>query len=215
MFCSQCGKEASGNFCAHCGAALQTGTPAHQATKPWQEEKTIPELLANSEVRTLVRHFAAKAKKHLDAGDYFSTIDKIFKPGGISFKAIADVAVPIFGKLGIHTDHALTKVLALSLHEAILRGMCVLAQKGWPIAKIDLAENGIVINATIPSDLFTWTTDLWIHIEGEQQQARISLSTSIKGQLYDWGKSKRAMNRILDEMGTINLNEKFDGTYLP
>lgn len=207
MFCSQCGKEVSGNFCAHCGASLQMETPSRQAAKHWQEEATIPGLLANPEVRALVRHFAAKAQKHLDADDYFSAIDKIFKPGGVSFKALADVAVPIFGKLGIHTDHALTKVLAFSLNEAILRGMCVLAVKGWPVTKIDLAEKGIIIHATIPSDLFTWTTDLLIHIEAEQQQAKLSLRTSIKGQWFDWGKSKRTMNRILDEIGTINLNE--------
>ncbi|MEO6832720.1 MAG: zinc ribbon domain-containing protein [Chitinophagaceae bacterium] len=209
MYCAICGKPVSGNFCANCGTPVAGSSESKPPTSTlhWEEETTIPALLANPEVATLIKYYAGQAEKKLDADDYLSIFDTIMKPGGISLKKLADISVPIFEKMGVNTAHSTVHTLPFGLHESIIRCVCAIAKEGLPVSKIDLAENGLVLVATIPSDLWSWAGEMAVTIEALGTQTQVNIHTVIKGQLYDWGKSNRRMERLIADMEGIQLTD--------
>lgn len=204
MYCANCGKPITGNFCANCGAPANAAKP-QLSTLHWQEERTIPELLANPEVATLIKHYAAKATLHFDANDILKIADSIMKPGGVSMKLIADISVPIFEKMGINTGKASIQTLPFGLHETIVRCMCCIAKEGLPVTKIELAKNGLIVMVTMPSDLWSWAGEMVVSMEALGEETQMNINTKIKGQLFDWGKSKRRIELLLSDIQSIPL----------
>lgn len=207
MYCANCGQPVSGNFCANCGTPVagNVGEKPPASALHWTEEPSIPALMANPEVATLIKHYAGQAETKLNADDFLGIFDKIMKPGGVSMKKIAEISVPIFEKMGVNTAHSTVQTLPFGLHESIVRCVCAIAKDGFPVTKIDLAENGLIIVATMPSDFFSWDGEMLVSMEGLGAETQITIHTKIKGQLYDWGKSKRRMERLIEDLRGINL----------
>jgi hypothetical protein len=197
MYCSNCGAEASGNFCAKCGAPLKGEAPP-PPPQDWSDEVRYEVLMRIPEVRDRIARAAATRPKRVSAEQFLDIADKLIALGvkTIPLKSIADVAVPIFVQIGIKTAKTRSETIAVAPGKAIVAALCAFAGEGQDLKQVQQLENGCLFEAAIPSDLFSWEGSLFVTLRRASPGTRVDAATSIGGQLYDWGKSARCLERL-------------------
>jgi hypothetical protein len=221
MYCSNCGTKASGNFCFACGARLISAEdapspasgqpdPSDQAEKPadervlrhdWQHEIRYDVLLHVSEVRDLIARHAAQSRKTMTGEQFLSLCDKAFQPlAGVSLSTVVSIAAPIYSRLGIRTGKAHSEVIAKPAGKALVAALCSLARHGRQLKQVHQAQDGCVVEATLPSDLWSLEGELVISVRRHGPGTFIEATTKIPGQLYDWGKSKQCLQQLFEDV---------------
>lgn len=208
MYCSNCGAKVEGNFCSQCGAKISIGSNMHlvdQVTETIKENK-YEVLIKRPAIRNLIAKYAQQSPHHLSAEDFLHLIDLAYKPiPGLSLSKLTEVVLPVFNKLGIKTGKSLVSVIASPTSDVIIKVLCSLAKNGYALKTIEPASNGLILHAEISSDFFTWGGDILIVIEEQVSNTKLSIDATIKGQLYDWGKSKGVINKIMGDMNSIRI----------
>jgi hypothetical protein len=204
MFCSRCGSEASGNFCSKCGASLAippasattaSGTSAGAPeTDDWENEVRYDVLMQRPEVREMLLRQAAAAPKHASAEDFLASADKWLKPQ-VPLELISEVVVPLYSRLGVRAGKERREHLGLPSGRVIVNAMAAFARSGFHPKTVQQAQDGCTIEAAIPSDFRSFEGTLVVTVRREPQGSEVEAATVIKGQLFDWGKSRA----ILDE----------------
>lgn len=208
MHCPNCGALTSGNFCSDCGARLAPEEiPDHPVIQlHWSSEKNYRQLINYPEVRALIARYADTSSQNLTADQIFRLVDLVVKPVfGISLKKVSDIYVPIYKKVGIKTGKSSAENFAMPAQEVIVKVLCSLAKNGYPLENMEQAVNGLVLLAKIPSDMKTWGGNAVITIEEAAAGSRVVIGVRFKGQLIDWGKSRSVINKILDDIRSIEL----------
>jgi hypothetical protein len=217
MYCSNCGSKATGNFCASCGSALQasaagqsTASAPHipQAAAPgdWSEELRVDALLRVPEVRELVSKHAAQAAKRMTGEQFLDVCGKALEPfglamgGGVSMGKVAEVAQPIYARMGIGTGKTRAQVFARPAGGVLVALLCSLARNGRTLRQASQAEDGCVIEAAIPSDMWSFEGDLLVTVQRRAEGTFVEAATKIKGQLFDWGKSKQLLDELFTDL---------------
>lgn len=178
---------------------------ANQVVDTNQENK-YEVLINKAEVRNLIAKYAQQSPHHLSAEDFLHLVDLAYKPiPGLSLSKLTEVMLPVFNKLGIKTGKSLISVIASPTSDIIIKVLCSLAKNGYALKAVEPASNGLILHAEISSDFFTWGGDILIVIEEQVSNTKISIDATIKGQLYDWGKSKGVINKILSDVNTIRI----------
>jgi hypothetical protein len=207
MFCSNCGAKAAGNFCAACGARLaptQAVVPAAEAvpqTTDWHQEIRYNVLLHFPEVRDLIAHHAGLVRKGMTGEQFMELCDKLFKPithGSLS--TVVSIATPLTSRMGIRTGKQRTEVLPIPTGKAIVAALCSLARHGWEMQKVHQGEDGCVLEATLPSDLWSLAGGLVLSIHQSGTGSRVEAEAKIPGQLYDWGKCQKCLNELFADL---------------
>ena len=203
MYCSKCGVEAIGNFCSKCGAPLQdisasSPTVAHD----WSREVQYEKLIRIPEVRDLISRHATIAKKHLSGEEFLAFFDKVI-PLGISLEKLGAVVQPISAQLGIKTGKEHSETLSSPPGTVIVSALCSLARHGQVLQQVRQFEDGCLIEATLPSDMWSWEGTLYVSVRKADSGTRVDAAISVKGQLFDWGKSKRCLNALFTDLKTI------------
>jgi hypothetical protein len=195
MFCSNCGAEATGNFCARCGYSLK-GRTATSVTRPgdWSSEVRYETLILIPEVRDLIAHAAFGYQKRMSGEDFLEAVDKIIPI--VSLKAVAELAVPIFQYIGIKTGKARSQSIQCPPGKVNVAVLCALAHHGQEIRQVQQFEDGCMLEAKIPSDFWSWEGSLFVTIHATNGATRVDAATTIKDQLYDWRKSNRCLERL-------------------
>ena len=211
MYCSNCGWKATGNFCASCGSALQAtaagqsavpAPPAPQAAAPtdWSEELRVDALLCVPEVRELVSRHAAQASKRMTGEQFLDVCGKVLAPFGVSMGKIAEVAHPIYARMGIGTGKTRTQVFDRPAGGVLVALLCSLARNGRTLKQASQAEDGCVLEATIPSDMWSLEGALLVTVQRRAEGTFVEAATKIKGQLFDWGKSKQLLDELFTDL---------------
>jgi hypothetical protein len=195
MFCSSCGAEASGNFCAKCGSSLKAQTLA-PATLPaeWSGEVRYDALIRIPEVRDLIARAAATRQRRMSAEQFLAAAEKLL-PGSAPLKTIGNASWKLAEFIGIKTGKARSQPLQLPPGKAIVATLCALAGSGQEIRRVQQFADGCLLEAVIPSDMWSFEGTLSVRIRGNGQQSHIDATTKIN-QVYDWGKSKRVLERL-------------------
>jgi len=196
MFCSNCGKEAAGKFCSNCSAPLQGGVAQPGPAVDWQYEVNYETLIHNQEVRDLL--VKQKSPENRMTGEEF--IESFGKVLGlpVSLVSIASIAQEVYGRLGIGTGKARSERYSRPVGRVIVGALCALAKGGYKVQDVRQASDGCMLTCEIPSDMFSFAGQLLITIERTPEGASVNANTHIKGQLYDWGKSKRCLSQLFD-----------------
>lgn len=217
MFCSECGKECAGKFCWNCGAPLSTGTGhtseagsepngtsdiPHSTSVDWQNEVEYAQIIKASEVRdVLAKQVPTGVQMSGEAfADSFNTV--LHAP--IPFSSMMAMAQDIDSRLGIHTGKSETEQYSRPVGRIIACALCAVAKEGYKVKDVHQASDGCVLICEIPSDMFSFAGQLIITIERTSNGASLQARTSIEGQLYDWGKSKRCLNGLVDGIATFD-----------
>ncbi len=209
MYCSHCGAKAANKFCANCGQPLD-GLPANSIAcvepvaamlSDWREETRYDELLRHSAVRERIEAAASGAKKGMTGEAWLELFDKAYEPlVGIKLSTVASIVNPLYARLGIQTGKERSEWLDLSIGVAIVNALCSLARYNRTLKTVHPASDGCVIEATLPSDIWSFAGDLIITIQQRGTGAQIDAATKIPGQFYDWGKSAKCLEQLFDDL---------------
>lgn len=204
MYCSECGHAAHGKFCSHCGTRLQGGECSSELVtaelaKDWQHEVRYDVLLKYPEVRSMVEESARQAPKRLSGEQFLALAEKLI-PIGVPMEGMAAVAQAFYARLGIQTGKQRTGDVAAPIGQVLVNVLCSLARQGQTLRRVTQAEDGCLIEATLPSDMFALEGDLFVGVSKDGERTRVTASTRISGQLFDWGKSTRCLERIFGDL---------------
>jgi hypothetical protein len=200
MFCSSCGAEATGNFCWKCGSPLKDA-PA-PAPEDWSRELRYQTLIQIPNVREMVSRQAGMAEKHLSAEDFLAMFDKVV-PLGVSLEKLGTLVQPIYVRMGIKTGKARTETLPQPPGTVIVAALCSLARHGQALQQVQQFEDGCLLEAALPSDMWSWKGTLYVSVHGTDAETRVEATTDIKGQMFDWGKSKRVLETLFADLKGI------------
>lgn len=196
MFCTNCGTQRTGEFCALCGRPF--AVPAID----WRNEVRYAVLLYFPEVRDQLAQASCHAKGWTGE-QWLDICDKAFKPiAGVSLKTAAAIAGPINAWMGIKTGKSRGAAFALPTGQAIVEVLCAFARHDLPLAEVHQEESGCILDAEMPADLFCLHGKLIVKIHREGAGTKVEASTQIPGQKFDWGKSNRCLDRLFGDLQT-------------
>lgn len=206
MFCSNCGTDLSGpaacgNFCVHCGTKLILPI-AEALPADWSGEHRYETLLRYPEIRAQIERAAAECRTWLTGEHFLKLSEKAFEPlMGVSLGTVQALTQPISLKLGLKTGKSREELLAAPLGQTIVAALCSLARHGRKLTKVHQAEDGCILEATLPPDLRAMSGEVLVTIRRAGNHTRVEATTKIQGQVYDWGKSKQCLNQLFSELG--------------
>ncbi len=200
MFCSNCGAEVSGNFCSKCGAPLgDVSASSATVAQDWSREMLYEKLIRIPEVRDTVSRHAAMAKKRLSGEEFLAFSDKVI-PLGVSLEKLGAVVQPIYVQLGVKTGKEYSETLSSPPGTVIVSALCSLARHGQVLQQVRQFEDGCLLEATLPSDMWSFEGALYVSVRKTGTGTRVDGATKIKGQLFDWGKSKRCLETLFADI---------------
>lgn len=204
MYCSNCGAEAKGNFCSKCGTPLSNATPSLNTSNnnDWSEETRYEVLVKIPEIREKISRHAGMANKNFSSEEFLGFIDKIV-PLGFSIEKLGSVVQPIYSQLGIKTGKEQTEIIATPPGKVIVSTICSLARHGQVLQRVKQFDDGCLIEALLPSDMWSFEGNVLVSVRSEEIGSRVEVATMIKGQLFDWGKSKRCLETIFADIKAI------------
>jgi hypothetical protein len=207
MFCSDCGAKAGGNFCWSCGEPLRQLGPNEVPALPvdWTKITDYETLIRVPEVRERIARHAARAKKRLSGEQFLEICDKLVSPlsGGVSLAAIAALTQPLTERLGIKTGKTRSDRFQQPSGTMLTAVLCSLAQNGQELHHVEHSSNGCVILAGMPSDMWSLAGELVVAVRPESAATLIEAAATVKGQYYDWGKSRRALDQLFSDITTL------------
>lgn len=210
MFCSNCGAKAAGHFCSACGARLtapQTPPPLPEtvtAGSDWHDEVRYNVLLHFPEVRDLIAHHAGQARKSMTGEQFLELCDKLFKPlthGSLS--TVVSIAVPLYTRMGIWTGKKRSEFFPIATGKVLVAALCSMARHGWEMKQVHQGEGGCVLEATLPSDIWSLAGELVISVDRCHPGTKVEAAAKIPGQLYDWGKCQKCLNGLFDDLPVL------------
>jgi hypothetical protein len=217
MFCSKCGSSAIGNFCWSCGKPLQEGkvqelriasteSPTDVSHQDWTTSIDCHALIARPEIRDRIKASASRAKSRMSGEQFLEFCDGILSPltGGVPFTAIAKISQPISERLGLKTGKNRVQSVAQPPGTVLVAVLCSLAENGERIGNIIQAADCCTLEAALPSDIWSLRGDLRVSIRPAGGGTTIKAEVLIPGQIYDWGKTKRALDRLFDDVAQLS-----------
>lgn len=202
MYCHQCGAKTYGTYCSHCGAKLITADSDFEPLpQDWADEIRYEVLLRRPEIRDLIARHASQSQKRMSADDFLELCDKAFVPlTSVSLSKIGAIVQPIYATLGIKTGKTRKEFFTAPAGKVLVAAICSLARHGQPLNKAEQGQDGCLLKVGLPSDMWSFSGDFLITIQRQEQGSSVEAATVIKGQLYDWGKSKRILTELFDDI---------------
>lgn len=200
-FCSNCGVQASGNFCSACGASLRGTEQISKQSADLMNTISYEELLSVSSIRDLIAHHAALSKQHMNSQEFLELCDKAFAPfTGVPLASFGSIVASIGQHLGIKTGKTKSTTFNKPSGEILVALLCSLARNGQKIHLVQQQQNKCVIEAVIASDIWTWGGHLIVSVQSTENGTYVEAATIIKGQKYDWGKSNRCLEQLFSDL---------------
>lgn len=216
MFCIHCGAEGAGAFCPKCGrrqtlegseqqeSASNNGsdspcTPVSVTPQSvcWTESMHYHVVLASPEPRERIAAISRGAGTGVTGEDLLAVFDAV-SPIGISLGKLTNAILPIYDKLGIRIDRESHAVFDAPAGRVILAVLCTLASKSLTIEEVGQDEDRCSLSAKLPWGLMTNPGKLHVLIATQAPHIRVSVATRISGQWYDFGKSQRMIDELLE-----------------
>ncbi|NQT17279.1 MAG: zinc ribbon domain-containing protein [Planctomycetes bacterium] len=202
VYCSQCGASAQDNFCSNCGAAIQGCHGSVQNAPQFSVDEVRYDLLLQSpDVRQTIADCAEQAKRPISGEQFLELCDIAFSPvAGVSLLKIASVAQPLYARLGIRTGKTRAVLVSAPAGPVLVGVLCSLALHGHTVRRSQQAADGCLLEAAIPSDIWSFEGDLLVTVQRHQEGTLVEAATIIKGQLFDWGKSQRCLDSLFADL---------------
>jgi hypothetical protein len=201
-----------GKFCWSCGQALQQGRarefkivpaepPSDVTLQDWTTSLDCRAIIVIPAIRDRIKASASRAKMRLTGEKFLEVCDSFLSPltGGVPLTAIAQISQPISERLGLKTGKSRTQFIAQPTGTVLVAVLCSLAENGQQIGNIIQLADCCTLEAALPSDVWSLRGDLRVSIRRVNGGTTIEAVTIIPGQVYDWGKSNCALDRLFDD----------------
>lgn len=193
MFCSECGSQAHGKFCSQCGQPLVV------VSDDWENDVRYEAIISVPEVRQAIDRQAKSAKQGMTAESFLAICEKVVD-SPVSYGALAEIAQPLWAKVGVRTGKERAEEIAAPIGRVIARTVCSLAKNGQPIAGVQQGEAGCVLTAEFPSSIWAMKGELKVSLVRLERGVLVGAETDIPGQMFDWGKSTSALAQLFDDL---------------
>ncbi|WP_442483826.1 hypothetical protein [Aeoliella sp. SH292] len=196
MFCTECGHQAAGKFCANCGTPVGAGTPAIAFN--WRESCDYDRIVQVPEVRKRIAEAKAKAGKRVSGSAMLGLVDAAASPlmGGLSSLTIAKIAQPLGAKLGLKTGKEHGEYLLVPPGEALANLAVALASIEHELTSTTSGDNHCTLEATLPADLRAMESRLSIKVHRVAKGTHVTATATVDGQWYDWGRCKKGLDQL-------------------
>ena len=206
MYCSECGKSASGKFCSHCGARLaHAAAVTEETTVPvelvvdWSREVDYKTLMGVTEVREAVERSARLAPKRISGEEFLALADKVV-PMGVTLEKLGSIVNSLYSQMGVGMSRGRVARVDAPVGRVMLRTMCSLARHGQSLRHVEQASDGCSFEAALPSDLLSFEGDLRVVVRRVDGVSEVAGSTKVRGQFFDWGKSNRCLDKLFADV---------------
>jgi hypothetical protein len=168
----------------------------------WTHFTSYEALLRVPEVRNRIAQHAAMCKTKFSGEQFLECCDKVITPltGGVPLTLIAKIAQPLSEKLGLKMSKTRAERMTEPPGKVIVAVLCSLARNGQKLGQVEQAASGCTLHAAMPSDMWSLRGDLVVEIRAEGDTILVEAGLTIPGQVYDWGKSQRALRQLYDDL---------------
>ena len=206
MYCSDCGVKATGKFCHNCGSLLHVADAALDV----QREEIAPSkcklgrrspirnIVTVDAVRKVISRHAENAPKIVSGEAILAVYDKVVS-SPIPLEKLAAIVQPLYDSWGIRTGKnalncSMPRSAAPSLgHSVHWRGWAETDERRTARSRMypecRVAVFSCALKGTVSISL--QSRELWTHVIA---------TTTIPGQLYDWGKSNRCLEHLFNDI---------------
>src|SRR4029077_7232880 len=210
MYCSHCGAQAEGNFCSYCGKPLGQSEEAVVAlVSDWTNELRYDVLVRIPEVRSKISAYASHNEGRVTGEEFLKVCDLASSPlAGVSLSTVVAAVYPIFVKLGMQTGKRRLEHAPALPGETLVAVLCSLARRSRSLRQVHQAEDGCVLEAIMPSDIWSVEGDLVVAVRRDSVGTVVEAATKIKGQLFDWGDSNRCLDDHFSDVKEITGEDR-------
>ena len=172
----------------------------------WQNEHRIDVLLNNPAVRFRIEQAAQSSSRPMSAEQFLKTSGSVM--GAIPGMHVAGLVTGASGWLGqriadkspLRVKRATSTVYSQPIGHVTVALLCALARNSCPIQRIIQGEHGCFFEAKLPSNWQTWNGVLACTVTSKPDGTEIEIGTTVRGQLIDYGRSRKVISTILDEV---------------
>ncbi len=206
MYCTECGASVAGKFCGECG----TRVSPRDAAKPieptpddrsiafdWTQSLDYAAVTAVPEVRQRIERAAREGEGRLSGDKFMQLMDAVTQPMiGVPSSVMVKIAQPLNAKLGLKMGRHRDEQFATPPGRVLVGVLCALASTGCRLGDVQQEPDACTLNAEIPCDFLTMTGRLTMTVARQGAGAMVRAQAHIDGQLYDWGNSRRRLDRL-------------------
>ncbi|MFC0877858.1 hypothetical protein ACE01N_14765 [Saccharicrinis sp. FJH2] len=181
--------------------------PDSKIIKSWRKENDFEKVAKHPDVLELISNHAGFSNSKINSGYLIDKFDLVFGTfTGISPNFIMEIALPIYRKLGLRTGKKDKIIFDESVNDVFVKVLCaVSANKKLEFKEFHQAQDGLLIISKIKSDFLSSEGNLTIELQQTDNGVIVNINAMVKGQLYDYGKCKRIVSKVLTDLKTIEL----------
>ena len=196
--------KATGEVCQSCGTKIVTSEAL--VIQPWIQERNYIQIIRHPEVLDLLLKYSSASKNKPSVKEVVGKLDLVFGAvSGLSLAYITEVVVPLYARLGIKTEKFDSIELTEPIQRVFVKAVCSLSKNNHALEEFHEAQDGVVLVGKIKSDMRNWGGKVFIELREEEGLVQAKVQTILKGQLYDWGKSKSIIKAILEDLQRLEL----------
>ena len=218
MYCTNCGQKLGDGhrFCASCGTPTNSAgapgiapavdvplPPTVDASIDWRNSMNVGEIINHPDTRARIVRVTGATPQGMTADQFFEIAKPIMAAAGapgVPLKAIKDIAVPMYARMGLKTNQELTQGFRNTFGETLAATLCSLASRSQPVVDIAEAGDGCIINSKMASSMWSWEGNMIITLERQPEGTMLKGTVTVPGQAFDWGRSKRVLQDLIDDV---------------
>lgn len=207
MYCVECGSQACGRFCQHCGCRIQNAGDSPEPADfmdeqgvNWHGESRYGSIVRVEAVRKAISRSAADARSTLSGEAFLELCDKILE-SPVPLVKLAAFVQPIYESWGIRTGKQCYEVMSEPVGLLIAGTLCAFARNSQPFKSAEQSASGCRLHAELPSSICSFKGQIEVELQRvDQLQTAVTATTNIPGQIYDWGKSDRCLRQFFSDL---------------
>ena len=209
MFCTQCGETVSEEdlFCRFCGEELNSKKLSTERTPrsndEWRSSFDYRKVLHHPEVINTIRSLTTPKSAGMSSDEYLLAALPLLGVTGVAavpLSAMVDILPKWGDRIGIRSGKSEEQHFSLQPGEAIAAIACSFATRGMQLIDGEQAIDGCILTAKFPSNIWTGGGEISACITPKKSYLSILATTTVPGQLFDWGTSRRLLNGLFEDL---------------
>lgn len=178
--------------------------------------ESLMALLNDSRARKIITSYATYSKRGLNGDDFLKIVDRV--QGAclgatpiIPLDICAKIGHALWSSIGITKSAQREREFLMKFGYVSLSCICYLSKNGMEIISTSEGASRCVIEARVPGTLLTYEGRLYSSIQMQGSAAQVSVAVAFRGQAFDWGRSHRLLDDLMnniEEIGSLLMSDE-------